>query len=181
MDTTLTINQIARRSGIAASALRYYEERGLITSERAGSGHRRFPRHVLRRLSFIVFAQKLGMRLDEIKQELDKLPTDHIPTGEDWALLSEKWTRRIDEQIAQLQRLRSGLDDCIGCGCLSMKTCKMLNPDDAMGKQGPGPRWWITGEAPRAFSSEVDTGSREDNATEQELAVSRFQRKAETL
>lgn len=145
METTLSINQVSRRSGIAASALRYYEERGLIASERAGSGHRRFPRHVLRRLAFIVFAQKLGMRLDEIRQELDRLPTSHVPTGEDWALLSGRWTARIDEQIAQLERLRSGLSECIGCGCLSVRTCKLLNPDDEMGKQGAGPRWWIDG------------------------------------
>lgn len=145
MEATLSINQISRRSGVAASALRFYEERGLITSERAGSGHRRFPRHVLRRLAFIVFAQKLGMRLDEIKQELDKLPTDHVPTGEDWALLSKKWTARIDEQIAQLKRLRTGLSGCIGCGCLSVRTCRVLNLDDEMGRRGAGPRWWIDG------------------------------------
>ena len=143
METTLTINQISRRSGVAASALRYYEERGLITSERAGSGHRRFPRHVLRRLAFITFAQKLGMKLDEIRSELDRLPSDHVPTGDDWAALSEKWTDRVDAQIAQLQRLRAGLTDCIGCGCLSLKSCKVLNPSDALGRKGPGPRGWV--------------------------------------
>ncbi|MDD7970846.1 redox-sensitive transcriptional activator SoxR [Roseinatronobacter alkalisoli] len=143
METTLTINQISRRSGVASSALRYYEERGLIVSERAGSGHRRFPRHVLRRLAFITFAQKLGMKLDEIKVELDKLPTGHVPTGDDWTALSEKWTARVDEQIAQLQRLRDGLSDCIGCGCLSLRSCKMLNAGDALGQRGPGPRGWV--------------------------------------
>ncbi|WP_439561572.1 redox-sensitive transcriptional activator SoxR [Roseinatronobacter sp.] len=143
METTLTINQISRRSGVASSALRYYEERGLITSERAGSGHRRFQRHVLRRLAFITFAQKLGMKLDEIKVELDKLPTDQVPTGDDWTALSKKWTDRVDEQIAQLQRLRDGLSDCIGCGCLSLKICKLLNPDDELGRNGPGPRGWV--------------------------------------
>lgn len=143
METTLTINQISRRSGVASSALRYYEERGLIASERAGSGHRRFPRYVLRRLAFITFAQKLGMKLDEIKLELDKLPTDHVPTGDDWTALSKKWTDRVDEQIAQLQRLRDGLSDCIGCGCLSLNICKLLNPDDALGRNGPGPRSWV--------------------------------------
>lgn len=148
METTLTINQIARRSGVAASALRYYEERGLIRSERAGSGHRRFPRHVLRRLAFITFAQKLGMRLEEIRQELDKLPNDHIPTGEDWAQLSGKWTARVDERIAELERLRTGLGECIGCGCLSLRTCRLLNPDDEIARRGPGPRSWIDGDLP---------------------------------
>ncbi|OOY22602.1 redox-sensitive transcriptional activator SoxR [Thioclava sediminum] len=143
METTLTINQISRRSGIASSALRYYEERGLISSERAGSGHRRFPRHVLRRLAFISFAQTFGMTLEEIKTELDKLPTDHVPTGDDWAVLSEKWTHRVDEQIAQLQRLRKTLTACIGCGCLSLKSCKMFNPEDELRQRGTGPRKWI--------------------------------------
>ncbi|WFE77135.1 redox-sensitive transcriptional activator SoxR [Roseinatronobacter sp. S2] len=143
MEATLTINQVSRRSGVASSALRYYEERGLITAERAGSGHRRFPRFVLRRLAFITFAQKLGMKLDEIRTELDKLPTDHVPTGDDWKALSGRWTGRVDEQIAQLQRLRDGLTECIGCGCLSLKTCKMLNPSDELGQKGPGPRGWV--------------------------------------
>lgn len=143
VETTLTINQVSRRSGIASSALRYYEERGLIVSERAGSGHRRFPRHVLRRLAFVSFAQSLGMSLQEIRAELDKLPTDHIPTGEDWEVLSKTWTDRVDEQIAQLQRLRQTLTVCIGCGCLSVRSCKMFNPNDELGKRGSGPRVWI--------------------------------------
>lgn len=143
MGATLTINQISRRSGVASSALRYYEERGLIASERASSGHRRFQRHVLRRLAFITFAQKLGMKLDEIKVELDKLPTDHVPTGDDWTALSKMWTDRVDEQMAQLLRLRDSLSDCIGCGCLSLKICKLLNPDDALRQRGPGARGWV--------------------------------------
>ena len=130
MDGVLTINQVSRRSGVAASALRYYEERGLIRSERAGSGHRRFPRAVLRRIAFIVFAQRLGMSLEEVKAELDTLPTDHIPTGEVWSRLSGGWTRRIDERIAELERLKSGLAGCIGCGCLSLSSCGFVNPAD---------------------------------------------------
>ncbi|WP_343714500.1 redox-sensitive transcriptional activator SoxR [Inquilinus sp.] len=149
MDGVLTINQVARRSGVAASALRYYEERGLIRSERAGSGHRRFPRAALRRIAFIVFAQRLGMSLEEVKAELDKLPTDHIPTGEDWARLSGGWTRRIDERIAELERLKSGLAGCIGCGCLSMSTCGLVNPADRAGRAGPGPRFWVGDKKPR--------------------------------
>ncbi|KGM32408.1 redox-sensitive transcriptional activator SoxR [Inquilinus limosus] len=147
MDGVLTINQVARRSGVAASALRYYEERGLIRSERAGSGHRRFPRAVLRRIAFIVFAQRLGMSLEEVKAELDKLPTDHIPTGEDWSRLSGGWTRRIDERIAELERLKSGLAGCIGCGCLSMSSCGLVNPADRAGRLGPGPRFWVGDKA----------------------------------
>ena len=142
-EDVLTITQVTRRSGVAASALRYYEARGLIASERIGGGNRRFPRHTLRRLAFIVFAQKLGMSLDEIKAELDKLPTDHVPTGRDWSKLSKPWTRRIDDQIAQLARLKEGLSTCIGCGCLSLKSCTVLNPEDEAASEGSGPRYWI--------------------------------------
>jgi len=150
MDGVLTINQVSRRSGVAASALRYYEERGLIRSERAGSGHRRFPRAVLRRIAFIVFAQRLGMSLEEVKAELDTLPTDHIPTGEDWSRLSGGWTRRIDERIAELERLKSGLAGCIGCGCLSLSSCGFVNPADRAARLGPGPRVWIGDNKPRS-------------------------------
>src|SRR6187397_2081158 len=100
----LTIGEISRRSGVASSALRYYEERGLISSERAGSGHRRYPRAVLRRIAFIVFAQRVGLTLDEIAGELSKLPPGHVPNRRDWARLSQSWTTRIDERIAELER-----------------------------------------------------------------------------
>lgn len=143
MQGLLTISQIAKRSGVAASALRYYEERGLIRSERAGSGHRRFPRSVLRRIAFIVFAQRLDMSLDEIRTELDKLPTDHVPTGKDWARLSGPWTARIDERIAELERLKAGLTECIMCGCLSLESCGMINPADRAASLGAGPRYWV--------------------------------------
>ena len=117
MEPLLTISDVSRRSGVASSALRFYEERGLITSERAGSGHRRFPRAVLRRVAFIVFAQRIGLTLEEIARELGKLPTDRVPTRGDWARLSGEWRKRIDQRIAELQRLRAGLTECIGCGC----------------------------------------------------------------
>jgi MerR family redox-sensitive transcriptional activator SoxR len=110
----MTIGEVARRSGVAASALRYYEERGLISSERAGSGHRRYPRPVLRRIAFIVFAQRIGLSLEEIGAELAKLPPDRAPTRRDWSRLSSKWTARIDDRIAELHRLRAGLTECIG-------------------------------------------------------------------
>ena len=116
MADLLTIGEVVRRSGVAASALRFYEDRGLIRSERAGSGHRRFPRAVLRRVAFIVFAQRVGLHLDEIARELAKLPSGSIPTGRDWARLSSLWRSRIDERIAELERLRGGLTECIGCG-----------------------------------------------------------------
>ena len=107
MDAVLLIGEVARRSGVAASALRFYEERGLITSERTGSGQRRFPRAVLRRIAFIVFAQRIGLSLGEIATELAKLPPDRAPTGRDWSRLSATWTSRIDERIAELERLRA--------------------------------------------------------------------------
>jgi MerR family redox-sensitive transcriptional activator SoxR len=143
MDDLLTIGDVSRRSGVAASALRFYEERGLIDSERAGSGHRRYPRSVLRRIAFIVFAQRVGLTLDEIAAELAKLPPDRAPTRRDWSRLSRGWTTRIEERIAELERLKAGLTECIGCGCLSLDRCKLANPDDRAAGLGPGPRYWI--------------------------------------
>jgi MerR family redox-sensitive transcriptional activator SoxR len=139
----LTIGEVSRRSGVASSALRFYEERGLIGSERAGSGHRRYARPVLRRLAFIVFAQRIGLSLDEIGRELAKLPPDRAPTKSDWSRLSSGWTARIDERIAELERLRVGLTGCIGCGCLSLERCKLANPGDRASRLGPGPRYWV--------------------------------------
>ena len=141
----LTITEVSRRSGIPASALRFYEERRLIFSERAGSGHRRYPRAVLRRIAFIVFAQKMGLTLNEIGAELGKLPQNRTPERGDWAKLSASWTQRIDERIAELERMRDGLTQCIGCGCLSLKQCRLANPADRVSLLGPGPRYWIGG------------------------------------
>jgi MerR family transcriptional regulator, redox-sensitive transcriptional activator SoxR len=145
----LTIGEVSRRSGVAASALRFYEERGLITSGRAGSGHRRYPRAVLRRIAFIVFAQRVGLTLGEIGGELAKLPPDRAPTRRDWSRLSRGWTARIDERIAEMERLKAGLTECIGCGCLSLDRCKLSNPDDRAARLGPGPRYWIGDRPPR--------------------------------
>jgi len=144
MADILTISEVARRSGVAASALRFYEEKGLIQSRRAGSGHRRYPRAVLRRIAFIVFAQRIGMTLDEVARELAKLPEGRVPEGRDWAKLSGGWTSRIDEQIALLQRLRESLTGCIGCGCLSLDRCRLANPGDRAARLGPGPRYWVS-------------------------------------
>ncbi len=139
----MTIGEIARRSGVAASALRFYEDRGLIVSERSGSGHRRFPRSVLRRIAFIVFAQRIGLTLEEIGAELAKLPNDRTPTRSDWERLSGTWLDRVDRRIDELHRLREGLTGCIGCGCLSFDKCHLSNPDDSAARNGPGPRYWL--------------------------------------
>jgi len=143
MSELLTIGELSDRSGVASSALRFYEERGLISSERASSGHRRFARPVIRRVAFIVFAQRVGLSLDEIRVELVKLPADRVPNRGDWAKLSSSWTTRIDARIAELERLKEGLTDCIGCGCLSLGRCQLANPGDRAAARGPGPRYWI--------------------------------------
>jgi MerR family transcriptional regulator, redox-sensitive transcriptional activator SoxR len=147
MAELLTIGEVAKRSGVAASALRFYEERGLIESERAGSGHRHYARPVLRRIAFIVFAQRVGLTLEEIGGELAKLPPNRAPNRKDWSQLSSRWSTRIDQRIAELERLKRGLTDCIGCGCLSLGRCQLANPGDRAATLGPGPRYWI-GDAP---------------------------------
>jgi MerR family redox-sensitive transcriptional activator SoxR len=144
----LTIGEVSRRSGVASSALRFYEERGLINSERVGSGHRRYPRPVLRRIAFIVFAQRVGLTLEEIGAELEKLPPHRAPTRRDWSKLSRKWTSRIDARIAELERLRAGLTECIGCGCLSLDRCRLANPHDRAAAGGPGARYWLGDRRP---------------------------------
>lgn len=139
----LTIGDLAQRTGVAASALRFYEERGLIGAQRTPAGHRRYQRAVLRRVAFIVFAQRIGLTLAEIRAELARLPTDRVPTGEDWSRLSATWNARIEERINELMRLGEGLSDCIGCGCLSLERCAILNPGDRAAMAGSGPRYWI--------------------------------------
>jgi MerR family redox-sensitive transcriptional activator SoxR len=143
MAEPVTVGELAARSGVATSALRFYEERGLITAERTSAGHRRYARATVRRVAFIVFAQRVGLTLEEIGAELAKLPPDRVPTRGDWSRLSGSWTSRIDARIAELERLRSGLTECIGCGCLSLDRCALANPDDRAGRHGPGPRYWI--------------------------------------
>jgi MerR family transcriptional regulator, redox-sensitive transcriptional activator SoxR len=143
MDELLTITEVSRRSGVASSAQRFYEDRKLISSERAGSGHRRYVRAVLRRIAFIVFAQEVGLSLDEIGAELSKLSSNGVPERPNWAKLSAGWTRRVDDRIAELERLKAGLTQCIGCGCLSLQQCHLANPQDRVGRAGPGPRFWL--------------------------------------
>ena len=152
MSELLTIGEVSRRSGVASSALRFYEQRGLIESERAGSGHRRYRRHVLRRIAFIVFAQHVGLTLEAINEELDKLPAGRVPGRRDWARLSSGWSERIDERIAELERLKAGLTECIGCGCLSLDRCRLANPGDRAAGLGAGPRYWISDQRPRAVT-----------------------------
>jgi MerR family transcriptional regulator, redox-sensitive transcriptional activator SoxR len=143
MPDVLTIGEVATRSGVATSALRFYEDQGLIASERTDSGHRRYPRAVIRRVAFIVFAQKIGLTLEEIRAELAKLPRNRAPDRADWSKLSASWTKRIDERIAELERMKLGLTECIGCGCLSLDRCQFANPGDRAGRRGSGPRYWI--------------------------------------
>jgi len=147
---TLTVGELAARTGVAPSALRFYEARGLLRAARTEAGHRRFPRATARRVAFVVFAQRVGLTLDEIRTELDKLPADRVPGSEDWGRLSETWRARIDARIAELERLRTGLTGCIGCGCLSLDRCAVLNPDDRLARHGPGPRYWLGDARPDA-------------------------------
>jgi MerR family redox-sensitive transcriptional activator SoxR len=143
MGDVLTIGELAERCGVATSALRFYEDKGLIHSERADSGHRRYARAVIRRVAFIVFAQKIGLSLEEIRAELAKLPRNRVPERADWMKLSGSWRERITQRIAELERLHAGLGECIGCGCLSLESCQFANPGDRAARRGPGPRYWM--------------------------------------
>lgn len=136
--THLTIGQLSERSGVAPSALRYYEAQGLIESERTTGNQRRYARVTLRRVAFIRSAQRVGLSLEEIQEALVQLPEGRTPTKADWARLSHSWRPRIDAQIERLERLRDKLDGCIGCGCLSLKNCQLNNPDDEVAARGPG-------------------------------------------
>lgn len=139
----LTIGALSERSGIAHSALRYYEDEGLIHAERTAGGQRRYHRDVLRRVGFIKSAQQVGLSLDEIREALASLPDNRTPNLHDWERLASSWAPRIDAQIALLERLRDRLTGCIGCGCLSLKTCHLLNPGDTVASHGPGARYLI--------------------------------------
>jgi len=135
----LTIGELAERSGVAASAIRYYETRGLVRSRRTTGNQRRYPRAELRRLAFIRTAQRVGLTLDEVETALATLPSNRTPTKADWSRLSRSWRPRLDAQIRQLERLRDTLDSCIGCGCLSLQRCSLSNPGDEVAARGPGP------------------------------------------
>ncbi|MEU8816277.1 redox-sensitive transcriptional activator SoxR [Actinoplanes sp. NPDC048796] len=137
---TLTIGDFAVRSGVTPSALRYYEREGLIRSTRTGGNQRRYDRSELRRVAFIRIAQQVGVSLDEIRTALADLPENRTPTKADWAKLSAHWRHRLDEKIALMERLRDQLSGCIGCGCLSLHRCKLINPGDRLASDGSGPR-----------------------------------------
>lgn len=136
----LTIGEVARRTGLSVSAIRFYEEQRLIEPVRTGGNQRRFPRSDIRRLSFILIAQRLGLSLGEIEAQLASLPQGRTPTARDWEAISSAIRTRLDERIAELARTRDRLDGCIGCGCLSLKHCAIWNPGDQLGGEGPGPR-----------------------------------------
>ena len=138
--TALTIGQLAERSGVATSAIRFYESRGLIASERTTGNQRRYPQSTLRRVAFIKTAQRIGLTLEEIGEALATLPDRRTPTKADWHRLSRDWRPRLDDQIRRIELLRDRLDGCIGCGCLSIDRCRLYNPDDVRGNEGPGAR-----------------------------------------
>ena len=140
-DDLLSIGELAERTGMAPSALRFYDERGLIRSERTDGGQRRFHREVVRRVSFIRAAQGVGLTLDQAADALASLPDARTPTVADWARISRRWRPQLDERIARLELLRDTLASCIGCGCLSLRSCALYNPDDAAAGLGPGPRY----------------------------------------
>ena len=143
----LSIGVLAARTGLAVSAIRYYEAQGLIKPWRNAGGQRRFGRGDLRRLSFVMIAQQFGFTLPQIRAELDRLPGGRTPTREDWSRISEGFRASIDARIETLTRLRDNLDGCIGCGCLSLPTCALYNPADRAGEKGPGPRY-LMGDIP---------------------------------
>jgi MerR family transcriptional regulator, redox-sensitive transcriptional activator SoxR len=136
----LTVGQLSARSGVAISALRFYEDQGLITSRRTAGNQRRYPRAMLRRVAFVRASQRVGIPLGRIKDALDGLPANRTPTPADWERLSAEWRADLDDRIDHLQRLRDRLVGCIGGGCLSLASCRLVNPDDTLGAQGPGPR-----------------------------------------
>ena len=140
---SLAIGEVADRAGIAPSALRFYEREGLIHSHRSEGGQRRYERDVLRRVAFIRAAQRVGLSLDEIRAALESLPDRRTPTAADWERLSRSWRPLLDARIAELERLRDRLDSCIGCGCLSLRVCRLSNPNDVAASLGPGPRWLL--------------------------------------
>jgi MerR family redox-sensitive transcriptional activator SoxR len=143
MEAFLTIGELAARSGVSTSALRFWEDQGLLSAERGPGGRRRYPRSALRRVAFVRVASSVGLSLAEVREALASLPDGRTPTARDWARLSRTWRSRLDERIAQLERLRDELDGCIGCGCLSLQRCRLYNRDDRAAATGTGPRYLL--------------------------------------
>ena len=148
-DDLLPIGELARRTGLSVSAIRFYESKGLVAPRRNAGGQRRFPRADIRRLSFILIAQRLGFSIDRIRAQLDRLPNGRTPTPDDWQDISLAFRDELDARIETLIRLRDHLDSCIGCGCLSLRRCTLYNPDDRARRLGPGPRY-LMGDRPTA-------------------------------
>lgn len=142
-DRRLTIGEVSARSGVAASALHFYERNGLIVSERSSGNQRRYGRDTLRRVAFIRVSQRVGIPLKDIRTALESLPEGRTPTKQDWARLSQRWRDELDARIRQLEHLRGDLDGCIGCGCLSLTSCALQNPEDVLGRTGAGPIRWL--------------------------------------
>ena len=143
IETTLSIGEVAKRTGTAVSAIRYYDDEGLIRSERNNAGQRRFLRSEIRRVSFILIAQELGFSLNQIRTQLDQLPDKRTPTKRDWGKMSKHFRSVLDQRITQLEDLRDKLDGCIGCGCLSLDACRLYNKDDRAAQKGEGPRYLL--------------------------------------
>ena len=148
MRTGLTIGDLARRTGLSVSAIRFYEAKGLIHPDRNAGGQRRFAGADIRRLSFVMIAQQLGLSITDIREALTALPNERTPTKRDWTRLSRSIRQRLDEQIATMERLRDKLDGCIGCGCLSLKSCALYNPEDRAATLGSGPRFVLSAQRP---------------------------------
>jgi MerR family redox-sensitive transcriptional activator SoxR len=142
----ITIGELASRSGLAPSALRFYESIGLIAPERTSGNHRVYPRSALRRVAFVRAAKQVGVPLEEIREALDSLPAGRTPTKADWERLSRVWRRHLEERIELLERLRDDLSGCIGCGCLSLRSCRLFNADDEAAAAGSGPRYLLDGQ-----------------------------------
>ncbi len=155
----LTIGDVAERTGVAQSALRFYESEGLISASRSGGGQRRYARSMLRRVAFVRVAQRVGLTLEEVRSALASLPESRTPTKADWARLSAAWRPMLDEQIAVLERLRDDLSSCIGCGCLSLRACRLYNPDDVAASLGEGPRYLLSDERPAEVVGELSTAT----------------------
>jgi MerR family redox-sensitive transcriptional activator SoxR len=156
----LSVGDLSNRSGVAVSALHFYERQGLIESERTAGNQRRYRRDVLRRVAFIRVSQRVGVPLADIRVALDSLPEGRTPTKKDWARLSRLWRDELDERIRSLEHLRNDLTGCIGCGCLSLRTCALQNPSDELGAEGPGPRRWIDADAEAAADHRAPTAER---------------------
>lgn len=148
LSDTISIGELSARSGVATSALRFYEDLGLISASRSDGNQRRFTRSTLRRVAVIRAARQIGLPLEDISAALERLPSDRTPTKADWARLSRTWQEHLDTRIRKLESLRDDLTGCIGCGCLSLKTCKLLNADDSAGREGAGARF-LDHPAPR--------------------------------